>query len=222
MGTVFYSMAKAAFVVPRLAAIRERVFGIEHTDRAGPYILAVSHISHLEPFFVGAIVRRPVRWMSRIEFYKPWVAARFLDAMQAFPVDRYGNSAPAVRTAVRLLGCGEVVGMFPEGGVAIGPDSVLRGGSIKQGVCTIAIQTQAPVVPVVVLGTDRLLSVRPWLPIKSGRMDLAFGEALRPPARDGRTRRELRAQFARELTGAFVRVYRGLLEKTGRRDEDVP
>jgi 1-acyl-sn-glycerol-3-phosphate acyltransferase len=222
MGTVIYNLAKVAFAVPRFAAIRERVYGLEHTRREGPFILAVSHLSHLEPFFVGALVHRPIRWMSRIEFYKPWIAGRFLDAMAAFPVDRYGNAAPAVRTAVRLLGQGELVGMFPEGGVAVGRESVLRGGPMKQGVCTIAIQTQVPVVPVVVLGTDGLLSVKPWLPIKSGRMEMMFGPAITPPRRDGRSRRQLRAQFAGELGAAFVKVYGDLLGRTGLRDEDVP
>ncbi|HYE61260.1 MAG TPA: lysophospholipid acyltransferase family protein [Phycisphaerales bacterium] len=222
MGSVFYTAAKAAFAIPRFAAIRERVFGMEHVPARGPFILAVSHLSHLEPFFVGALVRPHVRWMSRIEFYRPRVAAAFLNAMDAFPVDRFGNASPAVRTAVRILERGGAVGMFPEGGVAVGRESVLRGGAVKQGVCTIAIQAQTAVVPVVVLGTDALLAVRPWLPIKSGRVDVSFGPSIQPPRRDGRSRRALRAEMAGTLTAAFVDLYRDLLRRTGRRDEDVP
>jgi 1-acyl-sn-glycerol-3-phosphate acyltransferase len=223
MGSVFYSVARAAFAVPRFAAIRERVFGAEHMPVRGPCLLAVTHLSHLEPIFVGSLVKPHVRWMSRIEFYRPRVAAAFLNAIDAFPVDRFGDAGPAVRKAVQFLKGGEVVGIFPEGGVAVGRESALRGGPIKQGVCTIAIQTRAPVVPVVVLGTERLMAVRPWLPTKSGRVEVAFGRAIRPPARGGGvSRRALRGVMAQELSRAYVGMYQELLVRTGIRDEDVP
>src|SRR5689334_9236734 len=120
MGRGFYKLARAAWVVPRAAAIREVVLDSERADRAGAFILAVSHLSHLEPVFVSAHVRRHVRWMARVEHYAWWLGRTFLDACGAFSVDRFGRPAPAVRRAVRLLEAGEVVGMFPEGGCAAG------------------------------------------------------------------------------------------------------
>ncbi len=78
-------------------------------------------------------------------------------------------------------------GSFPEGGVAKGNQSVLRGRAIKRGVCTVAVE-QVPVVPVVVLGTDtRLNRVGPWLPFRRGQVWIAFGDdVMRTPRSDSR------------------------------------
>lgn len=221
MGSTFYRAVRAAFGVPRFACIREHVLGAERARRAGPFILACSHLSHLEPAFVSSVVPHHVRWMSRVEFYRPAWAAALLDWGGAFPVDRFGNAAPAVRTAIRLLGGGGVVGMFPEGGVALGPESVLRGAPIRQGVCTIAIQARVPVIPVVVLGTHTLNRVVPWLPTKSARVWMAFGEPIEPPARN-RPRRALRQSMAPRVVDGFVRTYQWLLSESGVHDEQVP
>lgn len=223
MGLLFYKLARAWWVIPRAAAIREVVVGKERADRAGPFILAVSHLSHLEPVFVSSHVRRHVRWMARIEHYGRWLGRTFLDACGAFSVDRFGRPAPAVRLAVRLLEEGEVVGMFPEGGCATGRESVLRGGPLKGGVATISIATGAPVIPVVVLGTHRLNQVRPWLPTRSGRVWMAFGKDVTPPLRPpGHSRRALRLEMLAGIRAAFVDTYRSVLSEAGIRDEDFP
>ena len=225
MGSTFYRAARAAFCVPRLACIREHVTGHARANREGPFILACSHISHLEPVFVSSYVRRHIRWMSRIEFYRPPFGT-LLDLTGAFPVDRFGNPSPAIRTAVRLLNQGEIIGMFPEGGVSLAKDSVLRGAPIKQGVCSIAIQTQAPVIPVVVLGTHTLNAIKPWLPTKSARVYIAFGEEVQPPQRSSggpqQSRRTLRQEMAPRLIQAFTQTYRDLLQHANLSDTQFP
>ncbi len=223
MGERLYKAARALCAIPRAACVRELVLNAATARRDGPFILACSHVSHLEPMFVTAAVPRHIRWMSRIEFYGPRLAAAFLKNTGAFPVDRFGNSGPAVRTAVRLLERGEIVGMFPEGGVVYGDDSALRGGPLKQGVCTIAIAAGVPVIPVVLLGTDRLNSVRPWMPIRSARVYMSFGEDVLPPPRvAGVSRRALRREMSGRLSAEIVRTYHGLLSAAGLDDSIVP
>lgn len=221
MGSAIYTAVKTAFRVPRFACIREQVLGLDHARRSGPFILACSHLGNLEPAFVSSVVPRHIRWMSRIEFYEPAWAAAMLNRCGAFPVDRFGNPAPAVRTAIRLLREREVVGMFPEGGVALGKDSVLRAAPIREGVCTIAVAAQVPVIPVVVLGTDSLNRVKPWLPTKSARVLMAFGEPIQPPAKGG-SRRRLRREMTPRVIDGFVSAYQRLLRESGLRDEQVP
>jgi 1-acyl-sn-glycerol-3-phosphate acyltransferase len=223
MGCAFYTLTKAAFVVPRLVAIREVVLDAQRADRSGPFILAVSHLSHTEPIFVSSHVRRHVRWMARVEHYHSFLGRRFLEACGAFSVDRFGNAGPAVRSAIRLLRAGGVVGVFPEGGNADGPASVLRGGPIKGGAATISIATGAPVVPVVVLGTHALNRVRPWLPVKSGRVWIAFGEEVQPPERSpGDSRRALRLRVTAALATGFIRTFQSLLEQEHLLDSSFP
>ena len=146
-----------------------------------PCLLAVTHLSHLEPVIVGLVVRPRIRWMSRAEFYRRRPARLALDALGAFSVNRAGVAASAIRTAVEELGRGGTVGVFPEGGVKTGRDAVIRGGTIRRGVCLIAQRSGRPVVPTVVLGTDRLLRPRAYLPFRRSTIWLAFGDPIPPP-----------------------------------------
>ncbi|MCE2971381.1 MAG: 1-acyl-sn-glycerol-3-phosphate acyltransferase, partial [Burkholderiales bacterium] len=209
MGAVFYSACRTACQFVRVQCIRQQVHGAEGVPASGPALLAVTHISHLEPIVVSTQLGRQVRWMARQEFYQPTWARFLLDNGGAFPVDRFGWSLPAVRTAARLLDDGQVVGVFPEGGVAQGALSVLRGARLKQGVCTISFATQVPIIPVVVLGTHELNHVAPWLPFRRARLWTRFGAPVAPLPR-GTQRRAAREAQAKHLEAAFRETYMSL------------
>ena len=221
MNLAVYKTARVACRFVKATCIRETVLDAERADRPGGVLLACTHLSHLEPFVVALLVRRVIRWMARVEFYRTWWGAALLQRGGAFPIDRFGFSLPAVRRAIVLAREGEVIGMFPEGGVAQGKDSVLRGGPIRQGICTISIRTGVPVVPVVVLGTDRLNQVGPWLPFKRARVWVAFGRDVAPPA-EGNGNRARRAEMAARLGEEFQQTYQMLLSRAGLSDDDVP
>lgn len=221
MNVAFYKTGRLACRAIRVQCIRQTVLYPERADREGGYILACTHLSHLEPFVAGLMVRRTVHWMARIEFYRRWWAAVALRWGGAIQVDRYGFSLPAVRRAINLAREGRVIGIFPEGGVAQGAASVMRGGPIKKGVCAIAIRARVPVVPVVMLGTDRLNRVGPWLPLRRGRVWAGFGEVVEPPPAT-RPGREARDEMATRLTGAFRSLYGEVLAAGGLSDRDVP
>jgi len=221
MNLTVYKTGRLGCRLIKVQCIREVVLHPERADRAGGFLLACTHLSHLEPFIAGLLVRRVVRWMARIEFYQTRLAAAILHRGGAFPIDRFGYSLPAVRTAIRLARGGEVVGIFPEGGVAKGRLSVLRGGPIKQGICTIAIRAGVPIVPVVVLGTDKLNRIGPWLPFRRGRVWVAFGNDVMPPSIRTSNRAD-RAEMADRLGVEFRSTYQGLLGRAGLSDEDVP
>jgi len=223
MGAMLYRCCRASGRFIKWQTMREVVLHADRANREGGFILACTHLSHLEPFIVSVAVERHVRWMARIEFYQSRWRAAALRQGGAFPVDRFGPSLSSVRTAIRLVRSGEIVGIFPEGGVTRGRNSVLRGAPFKQGVCTIAVETRLPVLPVVVLGTDRLNSIGPWLPFRRGRLWTAFGNDVLPPERSG-SRRADRENMAVRLGEEFVRTYQGLLKQSngGITDEQVP
>jgi 1-acyl-sn-glycerol-3-phosphate acyltransferase len=202
MGAAFYNVCRLACRFIRVQCIRQHVGGMHHVPERGPALLAVTHISHLEPIIVSAQLECHVRWMARQEFYRPGWARLMLNCGGAFPVDRFGWSFPAIRTAARLLLEHHVVGVFPEGGVAKGAFSVLRGGRLKQGVCTISYATQIPIIPVVVLGTHELNRVAPWLPFRRARVWTQFGLPVAPAPR-GTNRRVARQTQAARLEAAF-------------------
>lgn len=195
--------------------MRVRMKGLEHLPAEGGVILAVCHVSHLDPVVVSTLLPRRIGWVARIEFYSSWVARTFLHSGGAFPVNRQGAALPTVREGLRRLRRGEVVGIFPEGEIMRGGASVLRGGPLKRGAGLLAARSGCPVVPVVVLGTDRLGNIGPWLPAKRGRLWLRVGPAMRPD-QEG-TAKISRAEFAGRLEAEFVRLF-----VEGQRDWGLP
>ncbi len=200
--------------------IRVGTLGLSAADRPGAYLLACSHVSHLDPFCLSVVLPPKIGWMARIEFYQRWWAARLLDLVHAFPVNRQGVPVRAIKTALARLARGEVVGVFPEGEIKMGAESVLRGGPIKRGVCLLAQRSGCPVLPCVILGTEKLNAVGPWLPFKRGRLWIACGEFIEPV--QAPDRRAARAEMAARIERAFAALYAQLRGKHGLDDSIVP
>ena len=182
-----------------------RSSGLQNVEHQGGVLIAVSHVSHLDPIVVSAVLPRRISWVSRIEFYQQWFMRNVLHHGGAFQVNRQGSALPTIREGLRRLKRGEAIGIFPEGELMSGENSVLRGAGIKHGVCLLAARSGRPVLPVIVLGTDRLNHLGPWMPAKRGRLWLHVGEPIHP--KPGGHTRQGRAEFAGRLTAAYVRLY---------------
>lgn len=200
--------------------LRIRTLGLEHADFAGPYLLACSHISHLDPVCLSVALPRRIHWMARVEFYRRRWSAVLLRAVDAFPVHRQGVPVSAIKTALGRLARGHVVGIFPEGEIKNRCGSVFFGGSIKRGVCLLAQRSGCPVVPCVVLGADKLRAVEPWLPRQRGRLWIACGEPIVPV--HGMDRRAAREEMARQIEASMAALYRDLRDHYGLDDSMVP
>ena len=200
--------------------MRFRISGLERVGDQGGVIIAVSHVSHLDPIVVSAVLRRRISWVSRAEFYQQWFMSRVLYHGGAFRVDRKGQALPTMREGLRRLARGEAVGIFPEGELMQGNQSVLRGARMKHGVCLLAARSGLPVVPVVVLGTDQLGRIGPWLPAKRGRLWVTVGRPI--CAERGVSTREGRDAFAKLLTAEYVRIYAEMREMFGLPESIVP
>jgi 1-acyl-sn-glycerol-3-phosphate acyltransferase len=204
-----------------VCTMRAHVIRPEAANRAGGYILACTHLSHLEPFLAGILSRRPIDWMARIEFFRLRPIAWYLRSIGAFHVNRQGVPVSAIRTAIARATHGRVVGICPEGGVAVGVDSVCRGGAIKKGVCLVAHRAGVPVLPCVILGAYDLNRVGPWLPFKRARIWVAYGEPIFSDMTEP-DRRVVRKQIADELQRQYIELYAELRETYNIGDRDVP
>ncbi|MFY8215102.1 MAG: lysophospholipid acyltransferase family protein [Chthoniobacterales bacterium] len=131
----------------------------------GRMILASNHISHFDPPVIGAYFPRQLDWMAMEELFRnPW-SARLLGALGAFPVDRGAADRVAIRTALCRLETGAALGIFPEGGIRAGEGSILCGAPMRPGVAVLAMMAQAPVVPCVIQGSERLYHRQNWRPL---------------------------------------------------------
>ena len=94
---------------------RLRRIGTEHIPAEGPVLLASNHRSFSDPFFLGLCLRRPLRFVAKIELFDKGWKARLLLALGAFPVRRGESDEQAMETARIILEQGGAVGIFPEG-----------------------------------------------------------------------------------------------------------
>jgi 1-acyl-sn-glycerol-3-phosphate acyltransferase len=141
----------------------------------GPAILVCNHTSGLDPLLIqSAARRRLIAWMMAREFYDMSLLNWVFRTVGAIPVERSGRDTAATRAALRALGEGRVLGIFPEG--RIEPTRQLL--PFQTGVAMMAIRTGVPVFPAYLDGTQRnreMLSAY----LSSNRARIAFGEPVR-------------------------------------------
>jgi len=136
----------------------------DDTEPTGAAVLVANHISHFDPPLITAAFRRSIDWMTTQEFYAHRLVAAWLHSVNTFPVDRSRADRRALRVGVERLRAGRLVGMFPEGGIRAGETSILGGALPKGGATTLARLRDAPLVPCVIFGSDRLYEASRWRP----------------------------------------------------------
>lgn len=92
-----------------------RITGMENIPRTGAAILAANHVSFLDGILLGACLPRLTRFMTKNSQFSNPVVRAILRMAGAFPVRRYHTDVVAVRNALRVLGKGHLLGVFPEG-----------------------------------------------------------------------------------------------------------
>ena len=129
------------------------LIGRENIPRTGGVILAPNHISYVDPPIVGCYLRRQVHYMAKEELFRSKLMAAWMRAVGTFPVRRGTADRKALKQAIDLLNQGRVVCIFPEG--TRSPDGRLQEPEL--GIGLVALKSQSPIVPVAVIGTDKVL-----------------------------------------------------------------
>ena len=126
--------------------------GLENVPDDGACLLCANHIHARDPFYIAVRVRnRHLHFMAKAELFKFKPLAAFMRGVMAFPVDRGHNDLNAVRTALKLLADGHILGVFPQG--TRSPDNSRT--PMLNGVSMIALRAQKPVIPVYIGGPYR-------------------------------------------------------------------
>ncbi len=152
---MFYWVVKA-ILGPFLRVIfRPWAEGTENVPRAGAAILASNHLSFSDHFFAPLPLPRKVVFLAKSEYFtgrglKGLASKAFFSGVGQIPVDRSGGEASerALRTGLRVLAQGELLGIYPEGTRT--PDGRLYRG--KTGVARLALEARVPVVPTAMIG----------------------------------------------------------------------
>ncbi len=132
---------------------RIRVSGLEqHIPEEGAAIVVCNHVSFVDALIVGGSVRRPLRFVMYHKIFKiPGMNFLFRTA-RAIPIAPFKEDPMMLEAAYaeidRALKNGEIVGLFPEGGLT--PDGSVQ--SFKPGIEKILAATPVPVIPLAVRG----------------------------------------------------------------------
>ncbi len=140
----------------RLAGIRVHAEGLENVPPNQPCIFMANHISNLDPpVFLPLIPGRTAVFVKKVLMKIPFIgmAMRMGDFV---PVDRSGSRDAAresIRQASQVLASGVHITSFAEG-------TRSRTGQLlpfKKGPFYLAQQTGAPIIPVSIHGTERMM-----------------------------------------------------------------
>ena len=172
--------AKTAF---RLLGQRFVMTGTEHVPRKRGVLLAVNHIGYVD-FIYGGLAANPsgrkVRFMAKREIFDNAVGGPVMRSMHHIEVDR-GEGVASFEKAVDYLRRGEAVGIFPE--ATISRAFVLK--EFKTGAVRIAAAAGVPLVPVVLWGTQRMLTKDHPRDFSRGKtIAIRVGEPLHPTGED--------------------------------------
>ena len=172
--------AKTAF---RLLGQRFVLSGTEHVPRSGGVLLAFNHISYVD-FIYGGLAANPsgrlVRFMAKQEIFANAVGGPVMRSMQHIPVDR-GAGEASLRTAVDYLRAGEAVGIFPEATIS----RAFELKEFKLGAVRIAAEAGVPLLPVVLWGTQRMMTKDHPRDFSRGKtIAISVGEPLHPTGAD--------------------------------------
>ena len=155
---LYKSTQKAVTGILR-TVFRARVTGLENFPATGPVIVASNHLSFLDSIIISAMMPRRVAFLAKAEYVntpgpRGKMMKAFFEAVDIIPVNRSdrSESLKALDIALEKLQEGKVFGIYPEG--TRSRDGYLYRGKI--GVAWLAHMTGAPVVPVGLIGTDRL------------------------------------------------------------------
>lgn len=165
-------LAVATLLRPLLAlAARRRWSGLENLPTDGGVIVAVNHISYVDPLLIGHVLYkagRIPRFMGKSELFSWPVVGPIMRLTGQIPVDRRSpDAALALQDAVRALNAGECVVIYPEGTVTLDPDSWPM--AARTGVARLAALSGAPVIPVAQWGANRILGRDRRLHLLDGR-----------------------------------------------------
>jgi 1-acyl-sn-glycerol-3-phosphate acyltransferase len=184
--------------------------------------MASNHISHFDPPIISGFFPRRLDWLAMEEMFRAGWSRKVFTALNCISVDRSGRDRTSLRLALARLSQGRVIGIFPEGGIRAGDSSILNGAPMKPGLSALSINSGAPIIPCLVLGSDRLYHKKNWLPWH-GRTSLIliFGKPISPPEKQNKSP-DARDRFSQEISQAFIVLQKEAIRLFQLSAEDLP
>lgn len=168
MQKLWYWMYKNVLIGPFLRVWnRPTMEGRENIPATGAAIVASTHQSVMDSFFFPALSPRRITFPAKQEYFTNTgvigaIQRWFFTSIGQIPVDRTASNAGAATLAAArtVLDKGSVLGIYPEG--TRSPDGRIYKG--RTGMARIALATDAPIVPMAMIGSRDANPIGTWIP----------------------------------------------------------
>ncbi len=163
-----------------------RIRVVNRPKDPGGYVLAANHSSFLDPIFLGSSCYRRVHFMMTVIACRSALMGWFYRVMRAIPVEMRGGNRDALRAARAVLERGEVLGIFPEGGISR-DGGLLRG---NPGAVSLGLAGGVPIIPVALVGAHEAFPPGRAIP-RLKKVSVVFGEPIDVGSIEGSKRERL-------------------------------
>ncbi|HEX8773689.1 MAG TPA: lysophospholipid acyltransferase family protein [Pyrinomonadaceae bacterium] len=127
--------------------------GVENIPLKGSVIIAANHQSYIDPFWIGVIIKRPMRFLAWSESFDWPIVGKLMERFGAWPLEIERSDPTAIRRSLQYLRSGGAVVIFPEGGRCL-PDGAMA--RFKNGAVRMALEANVPILPVTIRGGHRV------------------------------------------------------------------
>jgi 1-acyl-sn-glycerol-3-phosphate acyltransferase len=190
---LLYSIGKVTVGKAMILGWRPHVEGLENIPPTGGVVFAGNHLSVADELFLGSVVPRHIAFWAKSDYFVGkgiggFFTRALMHGLGAIRVERRGGRAAltAFDGAIPVLKSGDMVAVYPEG--TRSPDGRLYRG--RTGAARLAVAAGVPIVPVGVLGTEKVQPIGQPYPklIGRGKVTVKFGKPIETAGRaDDRT-----------------------------------
>ena len=173
-----------------------KVVNPERVPETGSVLLTTNHLSRLDTPLLLSITQREdlvaivAKKYQEKTFFR-WILNRVAAIVW---MDRENTDFAAVRQALDHLRKGEIVGIAPEGTRSRDSEGLLEG---KQGAALMAARAAVPIVPVGIIGSDKVN--QGWLHLRRPKVTVLVGRAYTLPEFDMENRQIWLARYTDEI-----------------------
>jgi len=132
---------------------RVQTIDLFKVPREGKLLICSNHIGYMDAIIEGAFIPRCIYFMAKKELYSSKILGPLITFLNAFPVKRQSFDRKAFHTSFEVLDAGNALGLFPEG--TRSANGVMGKG--KKGIGFIAAASGAPILPMALSGTNKII-----------------------------------------------------------------
>ncbi|MCL2882607.1 MAG: 1-acyl-sn-glycerol-3-phosphate acyltransferase [Coriobacteriia bacterium] len=206
-------------VVPIASLVVRMIFrvNLDGLDKVpeGPMIVAGNHVSYVDGLLLCVLqtkYRHPTHFLIKQEMYD---ASSFLgwvfNQIGSVPVERGTADRKMISHCERLLKAGDSLGIFPEGRRVLDKAEGELGEALS-GVAFLAIRNNVPIMPVGIVGTDKIMKPFPRIP----KVYVRIGRPLYPEDFEGARRERMDAMTTAVMASIAEQMDTAEIARTGR------